>query len=418
MDGKRIVVVGAGVVGMAAACYLRREGHDVTVIDRLPPGRACSFGNGGAISGSALIPLSYPGVARKIPGWLFDPLGPLSFRLAHLPALLPWLGHFLAAGRPARFAKIVDAKAALAMACYDGWAPLIKDAGIENLVRHTGVIHVYRDKAAFAAESLPWQLRRERDLSFDELGSGELRQLVPGLSPDYTHAVFEGHWRYALDPYLIVTGLADYFRALGGRIVHEEVRGFEAGPEGVRRAITDRAWHVCDAVIIAAGAWSNRLSESLGDRVPLEAQRGYHVTIPQSGVELRHLLMDPNGKMGVTPMAPGLRVSGTSEFAGLDAAPNFARARVLITKARKIFPALKAEGFTEWAGDRPALPDTLPVIDRASRHANVFYAFGHSQLGLTLAGITGKLVAELVAGRPPSLNLAPYRVGRFRDHAA
>ncbi len=414
-SGKNIVVVGAGVIGMSVACYLQREGHTVTVIDRLAPGRACSFGNGGGISASSIVPLSFPGIVWKIPGWLLDPLGPLSLRWSHLPALLPWLAQFLAAGRQERFRAGVAAKSALGSACYEGWAPLIKDANLDSLIRQSGVIHLYRDQAAQAADDLPWRMRREHGHAFQILAASELRQMVPDLSPNYTCGVFEDHWRYVTDPHDIVVGLADHFRARGGTILAEEVRDFVLGPEGVKRVVTDRAWHECGEVVIAAGAWSHRLAEKLGSPVPLEAQRGYHVTMPKTGLDIRHMLMDPAGKMGITPMARGLRVSGTSEFSGLDAPPDFRRARVLITKAKKLFPQLDPAGFTEWSGDRPVLPDTLPVIGRSPHHKNAIYAFGHSQVGLTLGGITGKLVAEIAAGRPPSIDLTPYRVERFQS---
>lgn len=410
---KNIVVIGAGVIGMSVACYLQRERHKVSVIDRLAPGRACSFGNGGGISASSIVPLSFPGIVWKIPGWLLDPLGPLALRWSHLPALLPWLRAFLDAGSEERFKAGVAAKSALGSACYEGWAPLIKEANLDSLVKHAGVIHIYRDRAAQESDTLPWRMRREHGHAFQILTNSELRQMVPDLSPDYSCGVFEDHWRYVTDPHDIVAGLADHFRTRGGVILAEEVRDFELGTAGITRVVTDRAWHPSDEVVIAAGAWSHHLAAKLGSPVPLEAQRGYHVTMPKTGLDIRHMLMDPAGKMGITPMARGVRVSGTSEFSGLDAPPDYRRARVLITKAKKLFPTLDPAGATEWSGDRPVLPDTLPVIGRSPVHKNAIYAFGHSQVGLTLGGITGKLVAEIVAGRPSSIDLGPYRADRF-----
>ncbi|MFO0996569.1 MAG: FAD-dependent oxidoreductase [Alphaproteobacteria bacterium] len=411
--GKTVIVIGAGAVGIGAACHLQRDGHSVTVIDRLPPARGCSFGNAGAISATSMMPLAFPGVAWKIPGWLLDPLGPLALRWRHLPALLPWLKDFLAAGRPERFKSIVAAKAALGAKTYEGWAPLIEEARLDSLVRHAGVIHVYPNEAARAEDDLSWRIRREYGFSYDVLPGEELRQMLPDLSRDYTCGVFEDHWRHVLDPHDFVTTLADHFRARGGTILAEEVRDFELGDGGVKRVVTDRAWHAADEFVIAAGAWSHRLAKKLGSNVPLESQRGYHVTMPKHGLDIRHMIMDPTGKMNITPMSRGLRASGTSEFSGVDAPPDFRRARVLITKTTKIFPKLDSEGFTEWAGDRPVLPDTMPVIGRSPIHRNAVYAFGHSQVGLSLGGITGRLVAEVVDGRMPSIDLTPYRVDRF-----
>ncbi len=412
-DTKRILVVGAGIIGTGIAAYLQREGHRVTIVDRLEPGRACSFGNGGGIGVTSIPPLSTPGVIWKIPRWLMHPEGPLALRWAHLPALLPWLVRFLRAGDPRRVKTITDATTAILAPCYEAWAPLFRDAKLDHLVRHSGVIHLYPDEAARDADRYQWRLREERGLHFERIGRDELRQLVPGLTPDITAAMYEPQWRFVRDPYLIVRGLADHVLANGGTILREDVRGFEFGADGVGAVITDRGRHTPDRIVIAAGAWSHRLSKMLGSRVPLESQRGYHVTMPNTGLDLRHIMIDPSGKMGITPMAMGVRFGGTSEFAGVDAPPDYRRTRALVARAKRLFPGLDASGSTEWAGDRPLLPDSLPAIGPSPRHKNVIYAFGHSHIGMALGGITGKLVAELVADRPASLDLKPYRIDRF-----
>ncbi|MFO0996568.1 MAG: FAD-binding oxidoreductase [Alphaproteobacteria bacterium] len=412
-ETEHVLVIGAGIIGTGIAASLQREGHKVTIIDRLEPGRACSFGNGGGIGVTSIPPLSTPGVLWKIPRWLLHPEGPLALRWSHLPVLLPWLARFLRAGSPERVKAITDATTAILAPCYDAWAPLFKEASLEHLVRHSGVIHLYADETARDADRYQWRLREERGLHFERLGQDELRQLVPGLAPDITCAMYEPQWRFVRDPYLIVKGLADHVLARGGTILREDVRGFELGLGGVSTVVTDRGRHKPDRIVIAAGAWSHRLSRMLGHPVPLESQRGYHVTMPNAGLDLRHIMMDPGGKMGITPMAMGVRFGGTSEFAGVDAPPDYRRAHALIKRARRLFPNLDATGATEWAGDRPLLPDSLPVIGPSPRHRNVVYAFGHSHIGMALGGITGKLVAELVAGRPPSVDLAPYRIDRF-----
>lgn len=412
-DRQRVLVVGAGIIGTAVAASLLSEGHGVTIVDRLEPGRACSFGNGGGIGVTSIPPLSTPGVIWKIPRWLMHPEGPLALRWTHLPALLPWLARFLRAGTTERVKAITDATTAILAPCYVAWAPLFKEARLDHLVRHSGVIHLYPDEAAREADRYQWRLREERGLHFERIGQDELRQLVPGLAPDITCAMFEPQWKFVRDPYLIVKGLADHVLAQGGTILREEVRGFEFGTDGVSAVITDRGRHTPDRVVIAAGAWSHRLAKVLGSPAPLESQRGYHVTMPNSGLDLRHIMMDPSGKMGITPMEMGLRFGGTSEFAGVDAPPDYRRARALVARAKRLFPGLDTSGATEWAGDRPLLPDSLPVIGPSPHHRNVIYAFGHSHIGMALGGITGKLVAELVAGRPASLDLKPYRIDRF-----
>lgn len=410
---RHVAVIGAGVIGMGCAAYLQRDGHRVTVIDRLPPGMACSWGNTGGLGVSSIPPISMPGVAAKVPKWLLDPTGPLALRWGHLPRLLPWLVRFIRAGRLDRVEAITDALAALFAPSYEAWEPLFQAAGLGNLVHHSGVLHLYPDRAAFEADSLQWKLRTDRGFPFETLDRAALVAREPDIGPARAFAVYEASWRRVADPYRIVKGLAEHFVREGGIIREAEVTGFEAADGAVRAARLGGERIEADIFVIAAGAWSHRLSARLGDPAPLESQRGYHVTFPAPGVAVRHLLLDSVAKMAVTPMEMGLRAGGTSEFAGVDAPPDWRRAEALVAWSRALFPTLETAGYTRWAGDRPLLPDSLPAIGPSPAFANVQYAFGHSHAGLALGGMTGRLIAGLVAGRAPEIDLAPYRIDRF-----
>ncbi|MGH6720355.1 MAG: NAD(P)/FAD-dependent oxidoreductase, partial [Alphaproteobacteria bacterium] len=216
-----------------------------------------------------------------------------------------------------------------------------------------------------------------------------------------------------LDPGGLVVGLARHALRRGARVVRAEARDFAIGPDGPRAVLTDSGAIPADAIVVAAGAWSHRLARRLGSRVPLETERGYHVTIPDPGVMPRRMILPYGDGFIATPMAMGLRIAGTVELASLDAPPDWRRADVLLAKARALFPGLRTTGATRWMGHRPSLPDSKPVISRSPVHANVFYAFGHGHLGLTGAAITGRLIGDVVAGRPPAVDLAPFRVDRF-----
>ncbi len=411
--GRHVVVIGAGAIGMGCAAYLQRDGHRVTVIDRQPPGMGCSWGNTGGLGDSSIPPISMPGVAAKVPKWLLDPTGPLALRWGHLPRLLPWLVRFIRAGRLDRVEAITDALTALLKPSHAAWEPLFQAAGLGNLIHHSGVLHLYPDRAAFEADSLQWKLRSDRGFHFETLDRAALLEREPDIGPARTFAVYEASWRRVADPYRIVKGLAEHFAREGGTIREADVTGFEAANGIVRAAHLGGGTIQADAFVIAGGAWSHRLSTQLGDPAPLESQRGYHVTFPDPGVEVRHLLLDTVAKMAVTPMEMGLRAGGTSEFAGLDAPPNWRRAETLVTWSRGLFPALDTAGHTRWSGDRPLLPDTLPAIGPSPHFANAYYAFGHSHVGLALGGMTGRLIADLVAGRTPGIDLTPYRIDRF-----
>jgi D-amino-acid dehydrogenase len=216
------------------------------------------------------------------------------------------------------------------------------------------------------------------------------------------------------NPYRLVTGLAEQFVRAGGRLMRANVVRIEIGDRRARSLrLDDGAVHAFDELVIAAGAWSDVLARQLGDAVPLESHRGYHVTLPEAGIRPRRLVLHAADHFVVTPMEMGVRVAGTVEIAGLEAPPNYERARILVRKAKRIYPGLDDAGGVEWMGHRPATPDSLPVIGRATGVGNVSYAFGHGHLGLTFGPITGRVIAELAAGKPASLDLHPYRVDRF-----
>lgn len=411
---RKVTVIGAGVVGLAAAVALRRDGHAVTVIDRLPPGEACSFGNSGAMPRNHAVPMSTPGILRKVPGYLLDPLGPLAFRWRHLPALAPWLVTFLRASAPDRFAHILTTLTALMQRSHADWSVLLKDAGMTDRVRENGALSIYRSAEARKAAWPLWQMLIERGARLERLDEGALRDMEPGLPRGYRCAVLEHDYRHATDSHRIPVGLAEHFLRMGGVIRRETVSEIEMGANGPRALRTNQGEHPLDLLVVAAGAWSGPFAARLGHRVPLEAARGYHVTFLDPGVTMPdHVLFVTDMRLSLTPMERGLRVGGNVEFAGLGAPPDFRRPARQIENVRRLFPHMRPEPHTKWSGDRPMMPDSLPVIGRSPIHRNVLYAFGHGQYGLALAAATGRLVTELAAERPPSLDLSPFRIDRF-----
>ena len=411
---RKVTVIGAGVVGLAAAVALRRDGHAVTVIDRLPPGEACSFGNSGAMPRNHAVPMSTPGILRKVPGYLLDPLGPLAFRWRHLPALAPWLAAFLRASMPERFDHILTTLTKLMQQSHADWSVLLKDAGMTDRVRENGALSIYRSAEAREAAWPLWQMLIERGAKLERLNEDALRAIEPGLPQGYRCAVLEHDYRHATDSHRIPTGLAEYFLRIGGAIRRETVSEIEIGPDGPRALRTNQGEHPLDLLVVAAGAWSGPFAARLGHTVPLEAARGYHVTFLDPGVTMpNHVLFVTDMRLSLTPMERGLRVGGNVEFAGLGAPPDFRRPARQIENVRRLFPHMRPEPHTKWSGDRPMMPDSLPVIGRSPIHRNVLYAFGHGQYGLALAAATGRLVAELAAGRPPVVDLSPFRIDRF-----
>ncbi|HKH35470.1 MAG TPA: FAD-binding oxidoreductase [Beijerinckiaceae bacterium] len=419
MDGRKrkIGVIGAGMVGVAAASFLQREGHDVFIVEPGNPGEGTSFGNAGCLNGSSVVPMSMPGTIRNVPRWLSDPMGPLVIRWAYLPALAPWLIRFIRAGTPQKVRAQAKALRSILAPSLATLAPLLKDAGAEELVKRHGHLFAYRSQESWRKEGLAWQLRRENGVVWDEFDADELRQLDPNLSREYVKGVLVRENGHTTNPNRLVNSLAQAFVRNGGRIERTRAVGFEFDGERLCGIRTENGMLPADGAVIAAGIWSKPLAAELGDRLPLETERGYHLMIRDPEVMPRIPVADADGKFVATPMELGIRVAGTVELAGIEAPPNWERARVLLKHVKRMFPGLQEsyadERVSTWMGHRPSLPDSLPAIGRSRRSPDVVYAFGHGHVGMAAAPMTGKLVAELLSGKPPSVDLAPFSPTRF-----
>jgi len=408
---KQIGVIGAGVVGVCVALYLQRDGHRVTIIDRQPPGEGTSRGNAAIIAAASCEPVATPGILKKVPGMLMDPLGPLRIRWQYLPQLAPWLIKFVAASNAARVEEISFALRALSERSLTSFKPLLQDAGLGDMVRELGWLSIYRSEQKFADAQWDLDLQRRRGVKLEILQQHELRQFEPTIAPDFKYGVLYPENAHTVNNFRLVQELARHFVARGGRIQQAEVTGFEMGPNGPTHVATRTGREAVDAVVVACGAWSKNLTRMLGHTVPLETERGYHVMLPDPAVKPRLPVHIADYGFVATPLEHGLRFAGTVELGGLAAAPNYERADVLLQRGRSVFPGLSDKGRTNWMGHRPSVPDSVPVIS-GGRHPNTFFAFGHGHLGLTYAAITGRLIADLAAGRDAGMNMAPYRVDR------
>lgn len=410
---KKITIIGAGIVGIATACYLRRDGHEVTVVDMNPPGEYCSFGNAGILSPGSCAPQALPGILWKVPGYLADPLGPLAVRWSHLPRMAPWLRKFVANSRLDRVERIADALRALLTQTFDAYEPLVTHAGVSDLIRRTGYLAVYESEDAYRGDALAWKLRRDRGVVIEELDAAAIRQVAPALAKIYRCGLYLPEQGYVANPERLTKALAAQFQRDGGKILQRKVLDIERGAVGPTALVTDAGRMPVETLVVCAGVHANELTSKLGDPVPIEAERGYHVTFSDPRIELSMPVFVPEGKFFVTPMEMGLRIAGQAEFAGIYAEPDYARADILAQHMRRMLPGIGSVDCTKWMGRRPSLPDSLPVIGPSSKLANVYYAFGHGHVGLCGAAPTGRIIADLIAGRQPAIDVAPYRIGRF-----
>ncbi len=416
---RSIGVIGAGIVGVLTALRLQREGHTVWLLDPEPPGSqaAASFGNAGCFNPSSVVPMSMPGVVRKVPGWLADPLGPLALRWNYLPTIAPWLIRYIRAGRIDRVEAQARALGGLLGPCLDILLPMVREADAADLVRREGILVAYRSEESRRGDDLSWELRRRNGIAFHDLNADELRQFDPALSRDFIRAVHVPDNGHTIDPGQLVARLADAFIREGGVIHRRRATGFELQDGRLRAVRTPEGELPANAAIIAAGAHSRQLAAAVGDRVPLETERGYHLMIRDAPAMPRVPTTDADGKFVATPMSGGLRFAGTVELAGLSAAPNWRRARMLLEQGRRMLPGLDGaitdDRISMWMGHRPSLPDSLPVIGRSTATPDVFHAFGHGHVGMTGAPGTSLVLADLIASRPPSIDIAPFRPDRF-----
>ncbi|MDF0661761.1 MULTISPECIES: FAD-binding oxidoreductase [unclassified Rhizobium] len=409
-----IVIVGAGIIGATIAYELQRRGNDVTLIDRAAPGMGASYGNMASIAVTEFMPASRPGIWAQMPKWLLDPEGPVRIRPGYLPKLVPWFLRFLAASHPSKLRELEAAGAVLCGRVYEDLDVLLQETGLAHMLTAEGCLSLYTDDAEFRADREHIDILERFGFRHEILGGNAIRDLEPALTTRIGKAVLFPDNRSITDPYKLVAALIEKFQALGGRIVEADVAGFEQSEAGVSALrLADGRTLAAEKVVLAAGAFTARLSALLREHIPLETERGYHTQIMQPGISMRHSIIWPERAFMVTPTAGGIRVGGTVEMAGLDAPPDYRRAKILVKRAREALPELKAEGVTEWMGHRPALPDTVPVMGRSAKRRNVWYATGHGHLGLTYAATTGRLMADLVTGVEPPVDMKPYRVDRF-----
>lgn len=407
------VVVGAGIIGTAIAHDLQKRGRQVVLLDRDAPGMGASFGNMASIAVTEFMPASRPSVWRQIPGWMLDPEGPVRVRPAYMPRLVPWFLRFLVASRPSKLRELEAQGAALCARSLNDTLALLRETGLEGQISEEGCLSLYSDEAEFKADRDHIEILERFGFPHEVIGRQAIRALEPELSDKIGLAVLFPQNRSMKDPYRLVLALADRFTAMGGRIEKGEVTGFVRNDRMREVVLKDGRRLAADEVVIAAGAHSAALARMLGEPIPLETERGYHTQIMDPGISMRHSIIWPARAFMVTPTAGGIRVGGTVEMAGLDAAPDYRRARITVKRAREALPNLQARATTEWMGHRPALPDTVPILSASVRTRGVFYATGHGHLGLTYAATTARLMGQMITGARPEIDLHPYRVNRF-----
>ncbi len=407
-----IVVVGAGIVGVSSAIWLRRAGIEVTLIDRLEPGMGTSYGNAGVLAACSVAPVTGPGLIGKAPGLLLDPNFPLFLRWLYLPRLLPWLVRYLSHANDADTRRIARDLAPITSDSVEQHRALAGETGAADWLQDSFYSFAYRSRADFDADSYVWDLRREAGFVPDLVEGEAVRDVEPALGPSIGLLAMMKHHGYILDPAKYVQALAQELVRSGGTIARADVKDFELQKGRVHKVLTDQGPFECDGVVMATGAWSNELMLKLGLSVPLESERGYHIVFKSPSIRLTHPIMVASGKFVATPMAEGMRCAGIVEFGGLEAEPSRAPLALLRKQVRQTFPMLDYESEEEWLGHRPAPSDSLPLIGEIGK-TGIYSAYGHHHIGLTGGPKTGRLIADMIVGVPLNIDVSRYQPDRF-----
>ncbi|WP_338549270.1 NAD(P)/FAD-dependent oxidoreductase [Roseovarius phycicola] len=408
-----VTILGAGIVGICTALALTERGLKVHLVDRDAPGQATSFGNAGVISPWSIVPQSMPGIWKQIPRWVLDPNGPVSIKPSYAPKLVGWALRFLSHGREDRVRATSSAMDTLNRDCVTLFRHHLAGTGHENLIRDSYYVHAFRDPRAARIDSLDNMLRRDAGAEVERIGPAELQSLEPALSQDFQAAILIKDQARAVSPGQLGRVLANKFRKQGGIVQKATVHAIRPADESGWTYVTNAGEVTTPKLVLAMGVWSAELLKPLGLRVPLQSERGYHVSFTSPGVTLNNSILDVDKKFVASSMEDGLRVAGTAEFAGLDAPENKKRLNSLVKLARHLSPNLNTDEYTTWSGQRPSLPDSLPCIGELEGFPNLITAFGHSHYGLMMAPKTGKIVADIATGTKTNIDLKPFRAERF-----
>jgi D-amino-acid dehydrogenase len=407
------LVVGAGIIGIVCGLELLQRGKSVLILDENPPGSMTSAGNAGGLGITEVMPIASPGVSRRVPGWLFDPHGPLAIKWSHLPGMMPWLWRFHRQSSSANMTANARALRDLLSNCMDDTRALLAQSGLSHLLTENGALTVFPSAASFDNNQLEWRIKQENGVEATRVDKLAIHDLEPNLSNVHS-GWFTPAWCNVEDPLVLATRLADIFLSSGGSIRREKVVKLERDETQIRSLSTANGTeYQAGQYIIAAGIWSKSLCSQLGEKVLIESERGYNTTLADPGVEIGREIIFGEEKFVASNIGSKLRIGGAAEFAGIDAPPNYGRSDRLLSIAHRYLPGLNSNGRENWMGHRPSTPDSLPVICASSKIDNVMYAFGHGHLGLTMAATTAKLIANLSDAESPAIDLRPCHIDRF-----
>ena len=404
-------IIGAGIQGVCIGLQLVKKGIPVTIFDKNDPGSMSSYGNAGHFSPYAVVQLNRPDVIYDIPKMLLSSYGPLALKWNYIPKMIPWILKYLKSSTKKSMmhtTKYMHQILDLSLSAYD---EILSEIDTTNLVERKGIIYIWTNKN-LKSRKMEIKIRQDLGIKQKLLSKEEILELEPNLSPVFDAGVFYDYAYHARDPKEITKKLFELFLKSGGKFKKEEVMTVEQTKYNQTQVKTNSEIFNFEKIVLACGAFSKKLTDQLGEKIPLDTERGYHVHYKNMDHLLKRPVIFLDRGFGMTPMNQGLRAVGTVELGGFDNPISKKRIDYIDKCAKELLPQL-GNFQDEWLGFRPTLPDFLPVIGPSLKNRNIIYAFGHHHLGWTLGAITGKIVSGIVNEEKTNLDLSPYSSARF-----
>jgi D-amino-acid dehydrogenase len=409
-----VIVLGAGMVGVSAALHLLKRGRTVTLVDRRGVAEETSYGNAGLIQTEAIVPYAFPRDPAKLARYALGQLPEASYHFGALPGLVPALYQYWRDSTPEKLAEAAKAWKPLANRCLAEHEALMREAGVESVVRRSGYLRLFR-----TSEPLEDALVVDRHnfemygINFKHVSASELHTMEPHLTGTFTGAILMPDAASVPDPGAVGRAYGELFQRLGGVLVRGEARTLERDGDAWR-VLGEHGPVRAREVVIALGPWSADVLERFGVNVPLFVKRGYHMHFKAKGnATLERPVLDTAGGYVLAPMTKGIRLTTGAEFADRDAPPTPVQLELVEPMARGIFPLEHRVDPEPWLGRRPCLPDMLPMIGSVPGQSGLWADFGHQHWGFTTGPVCGHLLADMMTGGEPFTDPRPYRVDRF-----
>ena len=408
---KNIAVIGAGIVGICSAYYLKKSGFNVTLIDREDPGTMTSFGHACSFADYANVPVNYPGLIWDIPKMLLRKDGPLAVDFFYILKNLPWALSFLKNCNKEKVDEIASSLTNLLKHSQLSYDEIFKDVDVQEYISHEENLYLFDTKKSFEDYEYANVIRQNNRVKVRNLTKDEVKELEPNIADVYyAGQVFTGS-RHTTNPLAISTKIFEKFLEIGGIYIKQNVKNLFQNENSIELSLEDKKINF-DKVIISAGAWSNQIANMLGDKFPLDTERGYHILFETNEKLINRPIAWSGSGFYLIQIHNGIRAAGTVEIAGLKKPPNKKRIDMIERQSRKVLPQL-GDIKSTWMGRRPTLPDSLPIIGKSKQNNNVIYAFGHQHIGWTLGAVTGKIIDSLSKDQIPNIDITAYSPSRF-----